>query len=252
MYNNNKVMNKLNYLLTIVFIVFSGIFFACSEKDGTEPETTQGSAPAFQGKSIEVPQEMVQSSNPGAQESMSYIAIANSFTGYTGMFVPPQKSGNYKSTNEGSPWVYSWEVNDQSGSFTVTLTVNENDYETTWAIVLNGEMDGIPLVDFTYLYGEESQDGKSGMIRLYDPESNSLGFETSWATENNVDTFRFYVPEELEIMVNQYPDNSGSLNAKEWTNGQLVLSFSAIWTASGSGEAWEYYENGSMINHETW
>lgn len=245
-------MNKLNYLLAVVFFVFSGLLFSCSDKDDTEPESTQDSAPAFQGKSIEVPQEMTQSSNPGAQESMSYISIANSFTGYAGMFVPPQKSGNYKSTNDGSPWVYSWDVNDQTGSYTVTLTVTENDNETTWTIVLNGMMDGLPLVDFTYLYGEESKDGENGLIRMYDPETSNMGFEASWAKENNVDTFRFYVPEEIEITVVQYPDNSGSLNVKEWTNGQFVLSFSATWTASGSGEAWEYDENGELINHEVW
>lgn len=245
-------MNKFKFLLPIILIAFTGLLFSCSDKDDTEPETTQDTAPAFQGKSIEVPDGLQQSNNPGAQEAKSFISIANGFTGYAGMFSPPQKSGEYKSTNDGSPWVYSWEVSDQTGSYTVTLTITETDSETNWTIVLNGEMDGLALVDFTYLYGAETKDGKSGLIRMYDPESNSLGFEASWSTENNVDTFRFFVPEEIEIIVTQYPDNSGSLNVYEWTNGQFLLDFSAIWSASGSGESWEYDDDGTLINHEVW
>jgi len=96
-------------------IMFLG---GCSKDDDTANPAQQNDPPVYAGKTVTPPDALMQSADPGAQETMMYINMANSFAGMAGSYMtPPGKSSGFKSTNgDGPPWVYSRDVNDESGT----------------------------------------------------------------------------------------------------------------------------------------
>jgi hypothetical protein len=242
---------KLIYLPAILIIV--SIIFACSKDEEADPQQpADNNPPEYSVKTVEVPDQMSQSNDPGAQEAMSYIYMANSFTGFTGMFNPPQKNGIYKSTNDGPPWIYNWEVDDESGQYTVTMTFDEDNTHYYWSVVIDGVMDGIVLQDFTFLYSEQTKDDSEGLIRLYDPESQDLDVDIFWSTDTDgTYHFTFSEPEYMKIEITEYLDGSGFLAVYDWIIEQFLISFEAEWNADGHGQWWSYID-GILDDQGVW
>jgi hypothetical protein len=246
-----KQSNLLFSAIVIIMIMFLG---GCSKDDDTANPAQQNDPPVYAGKTVTPPDALMQSADPGAQETMMYINMANSFAGMAGSYMtPPGKSSGFKSTNgDGPPWVYSWDVNDESGTYTLTLTINENSEGSDWTMKVTGVMDGITLTNFTLVYGWQSTDGKSGNFTVYDWQTQDVSFTMSWITdENNIYTLTVEFPQESKIVIKSNPDNSGSIEFFEWTGESFGLAFNAVWNSSGHGEYWEY-EGGELLNHGTW
>jgi len=243
--------SKLFYLPAILIVL--SIIFACSKDEEAEPQQpTNNNPPEYTVKTVQVPDQMAQSNDPGAQQAMSFINMANSFTGFTGMFAPPQKSGIYKSTSDGPPWIHNWEVDDDSGQYSVTLTIDEDETHVFWSIVIDGVMEGIILQEFTFLYSKMAKDDSEGLFRLYDPDTQELGMDIFWSTDQSgIYHFTFLVPEEIKIEITQFPDGSGNIEVYEWLNDQFIISFVAEWNATGHGEWWSYIE-GVLDEHDVW
>lgn len=244
-------MKKSSLLIWVLAVAFLSFFVSCS-KDDDEPEPQQQQAPTFSTKTVAVPDAMMQSSDEGAQEAVAYVNLANSFTGLANSFIPPQKCAPYKSTNDGPPWIYTWEVIDGEDQYTVTLTISQTSSGYEWDMVIDGTIDGIVVNNFLFMHGELSNDGKNGLFTLYDFETGEICMYVTWNTDDNgVYSVTFEIPEDIKVNVTSNLDGSGDVEVYEWENGNYQLEWKAVWTSDGHGEWWSY-ENGVLVDHGTW
>jgi hypothetical protein len=245
-----KTKRIFSLLLAAIMLSF---VVACSEKDDTQPEQPQQQdAPQLSTQIVEPPDAMVQSDDPGAQMAVSYISMANAFSGWAGMMTPPpQKSAIYKSTND-DPWTYTWDFNEGQDIYSITLTIYETTTHYEWTMVINGILDGIVLDDFLYMSATESLDGEEGSYYLYDPEIEGPAMKVEWFTNGNgVYSLAFEAPDDMIIEMSSNMDGSGEIVVYDWNGSEYLMSFRAIWDASGHGEYWEYYE-GELEDHGEW
>ncbi len=251
---NLKTMKRTNLLFSAAIVILFMLLGGCSKDDDTTNVSPQKDPPVYAGKTVTPPDALIQSSDPGAQEAAMYISMANSFANMAGGYMtPPGKSSGFKSTNgDGPPWVYSWDVNDESGTYTITLTINEDSEGSDWNMKITGVVDGNTFTNFTYISGWQSSDGKAGNFTIYDWDTQDIAFTMSWTTDdNNVYTLTVEFPEDSKIVITSNPDNSGTIEFYEWTGNDFGLSFKAVWDTAGHGEYWEY-ENGEVTEHGTW
>ncbi len=260
-------MRKLFFssLVLSFFLLLQG----CSESTFTEPET--GDIPTFQMKTITVPEGMLKSSNHYAQEAMNYLVLANTYGKYASLLVPPEMPLSKKTVdNQGPPWVYTWEIDDEYGTFTATLTITETDPRILtkpsasqivsdkyyFSLVIDGTIEDVTVSDFVFIVGEQSKDYKNGGIIIYDPKNvpNELG-ALSWTSSEDgvyVLTIIGYGSYEINITVNE--DDSGSIQVyKIISETEKLLEFKAEWNSDGDGEWWVYEDNGTTVeDHGTW
>jgi len=242
-------MKKQRLLLfTVIAILMLGIS-ACSDKDETVPADTQQEAPVLETKTVELPETLVNSNDPAAQDVVAYTYMVNGFTGFAGLMTPPGgQGGGYKSTNDGDPLVYTWDFVEGEDAYSITLTIIQTETHYEWTMVINGTLGGMVLVDFTYMEASQTLDGATGEYNMYDPEYGLL-MSVVWSTDSSgVYTTTFEAPEDIKIEMTSNPDGSGTITVYEWYENGWVIEFEAIWDSSGHGEYWEYYE-GELIDH---
>lgn len=225
---------------------------SCSkDDDDDQTQQQQQAAPQMEATIVELPQVMMESNDPGAQQATIYANMANSFAGFASMMVPPEKSISLKSTM-GDPWVYTWEFSEGSDVYATTLTINETSTEYMWTMVINGTIGGMVLDNFMYMEASQMLDGSSGEFIMYDFEDQGAMMMVFWTTDSNgVYTVTFEVPNEMKIVMTSNPDGSGSVMMYEFYEVEYILEFQAEWDAAGHGEYWEYYE-GELMDHGTW
>lgn len=228
-----------------VLIVFTGC------KKDNENEDPNQEAPDFKTQQIDLPDAMTNANDPGAQQATAYVNMANSYAAMGAMMVPPGKSTLVKDLKDGTPWTYTWEVDDGTGQFTVTLTVTEDAVKYMWEFVINGNLDGIQVTNFVYLRGIEYKDGSFSSLEGWDPQTGELAFSWTWSNNSGTITMELLFPGETKIVVVINPDNSGSMEFYEWMNNQWILEFRVVWTAAGTGEWWEY-DNGVLVDTGSW
>lgn len=246
-------MKKSNLLFAFITLFFFSFIVSCSEKDDTEPQDQQTQeAPTLETKIVELPEAMTQSNDPGAQMATMYANMANGFTGWAGMMIPPQKSASLKSTLDGDPWVYTWDFSEGADAYSITLTIAETPTEYLWTMVINGTLGGMVLDNFLYMEANEALDGTSGEFVMYDPEEQGIGLIASWVTNSNgVYSLTFEMPGEVKIVLTTNLDNSGEISVYDWNETEYLLSFNASWDSTGHGEYWEY-DAGELVDHGTW
>jgi len=238
-------------LLLVLFIF--GLIAGCSSDKSSEPKEE---APQFVPKTISVPQNMQQSSDPMAQMAMNHIMTANAMSNFASFFTPPPllKTSDALGATD---WEKKW---DQDG-MTITLTATENDTGYQWEVKLDGtsQSSGITYSNFIFLRIEQNKNGTAGKFTLYDFENNTTDILMEWVWNtlpgdifDFVGTFYDNGVPEAKIKIISNPDNSGELYFFEYINGTFVLEFKAAWTASGSGEWWTYDENGNIVNQGSW
>ncbi|MCF8403911.1 MAG: hypothetical protein K9H58_08200 [Bacteroidales bacterium] len=245
-------MKKQGFYLLMLFSATILLLISACSKDNTEPsqEPTKD-APTFETKTVTPPDAMMESSDPGAQMAVSYISLANSFSGFAGMMTPPG-GAPYKSTLEGEPWVYTWEFNEGQDVYFITLTILETTTHFEWNMLINGTLSGLVLTDFLYMDASQTLDGSSGEYTLYDPEEVGYVMKASWSTDAaGVYMLSFEIPEDVIIELVTNPNGSGEIATYEWNGNVKELTFEAIWDATGHGEWWEYFE-GALSDHGTW
>jgi len=232
-------------VLSLILVLFMG---SCSkDDDDTQPQQQQQEAPQIETQIVELPEAMMQSNDPGATQATMYVNMANAFTGWSAMMVPPQKS-----VMDGDPWVYTWSFNEGADNYSVTLTVYETSTQYEWTMVIDGTMGGMTFANFLYMEASEMLDGSAGSFVMYDPETQGVAMMVSWSTDSNgVYNVVFEVPNEMKIDMTSNPDGSGSVMVYEFYETEYLLEFHAEWTAAGTGEWWEYYM-GELMEHGMW
>jgi len=239
-----------------LFILFTTIFSlvivsSCKKDDDVDPNNNNDFT-AYEIKTVTVPDAMAQSNDEGAQTARSFIGMANSMAGYGGMMTPPSKSTFVSNFKDGGTELYTWEINDGNTQCTVTLTFIETTISYSWAVIIDGMVDGINLNNFTYIQAYSEKDETSGYMTLYDPEGSGVLMTQTWKELAN-GTFEcsLEMPQDLLVTVVTNEDGSGSVEVKVWENGQYLLDFRAEWDASGHGQWWEYID-GIIDEYGSW
>ncbi len=246
-------MKYQKFIRLFVVVLILGLITGCSKDKSSEPD---GDAPQFVPKTVTVPQNMQQSSDPMAQMSVSYINMANAMSNLASFFTPPPLA---KSNSDLA--ATGWEKKWQEDGLTVTLTATENDTGFQWIIKLDGtsQSEGIIFNDFTFLKIEQNTNGTAGQFMLFDFVNNTSELAIHWTWTNYAGNPLYFVctyyddgvPDtKLEITSN--PDNSGELKFYEYVNDVFVLDFYTSWTASGSGAWWTYDALGNVIDQGNW
>lgn len=234
-------MKKLTLIPLIIFLL---LVFSCSNNDNpTEPENNnlKPKAPTF--KSIEIPDHMKQSSDIHAQMAVVWLEIANSFTAYSSLFVPPEGAKSLPKVNalndEGK---YTWSV----GTLSVTLIYSSDNEYTRWKVMFSGTDNGTTYIDWVFMEAEQTADGKNGTLVMY--EDNTTDIAAKWTWTNNSDgssdyTFLNYSDSGMKLVIHVNADKSGELNFYENVDGGYVLKYKITWNANGSGAWWDYENN---------
>lgn len=233
-------MKTLKYFLLFTVIFSLVITTGCKKDDAADPVNN---FTAYEIQTVTIPDAMVQSNDEGAQTARTYLGMANGMSGLWGMMTPPSKSADVNNLKAGGPEIYSWEINDGNTHCTITLTFIETATTYSWAVTIDGTLEGITLSNFTYIQAYSEKDGTSGNMTLYDPEGGGVSMTQSWQElANGVFKCITELPQCLLITVVTNEDGSGSVEVKDWVNGQYLLDFRAEWDASGHGQWWEYID----------
>jgi hypothetical protein len=235
-------MKTVKFLILFTTIFSLVIVSSCKKDDDVDPNNNNDFT-AYEIKTVTVPDAMVQSNDEGAQTARTFIGMANSMSGYGGMMTPPSKSTAVTHFKDGGTELYSWEINEGNTHCTITLTFIETTTSYSWAVTISGTLEGLILSNFTYIQAYSEKDETSGHMTLYDPEGSGVLMTQSWQEFAN-GTFEctLEMPQYLFIKVVTNADGSGSVEVKDWMNGQYVMDFRAEWDASGHGQWWEYLD----------
>jgi hypothetical protein len=234
--------------LSFLFLIFTVVLFiaACSEDKKTNNDN-QFDGPEWNVDPVEIPEHMTQSQDMHAHMAVTYVGLANSFSAYGGLFAPPARA--LCSVNRDGEWTYTW----SDGLLTVTLNITETSTHYYWKIYFDGTQGNVTYNDFLYIEAEQTIDGNSGSMTLYDPELTELSCFWQWNWDaNEVFHFTFEVPNEAKILIDVNPDGSGFLEYHIYGTAGYWRNLRIEWTAAGTGEWWEYDEAGNIIANGTW
>ena len=235
-------------ILLLFTAIFSLILSSACKKDDNSPDNK---ARDYEVKTVQAPDAMAQSDDPGAQQATSYINMVNGMTGYGSMMTPPSKSTPVTNFKDGAGDVYIWEINEGNTHCTFTLKVSESATMYFWEMIIDGTLDGQVFNNFVYMRAEEAKDGSSSSFTVYDPETGGILMTMSWYESGSSTHLTFEVPNSVLISMVVNADGSGSVEVKSWQNGQYVLEFRAEWDASGHGQWWEY-SGGDIWDQGSW
>ena len=229
-------------LALIPLMIFVTLLFSCSSDDNpTEPTSQKIKPKAPTAKTIELPEHMVQSGDPHAAMAASWIAMANSFTGYSQFFVPPEGAKSLpKVSDEGK---YTWNV----GALAITLIYSTDDEYSKWKVIFNGTDDeGTTYVNWVYMEAEQTADGSSGTMLMYEENSTDVAYKWEWTSSDDGSynfTFLDYSDSGWKLDIHVNADNSGEMNYYDNVDGEFVLKYKITWNADGSGAWWDYENN---------
>ncbi len=243
-------MKNIRFLMLFTAIFSIILIAGCKKDNNAEP----GSAKAFQVQTITVPDAMNQSSNPGAQMATGYIGMANGMAAFASMMTPPKSAVAHHYKGSGEPEIHHWNVDDgENNIYTVTLTITETSDLYKWEMKVDGLVEGQHVDNFIFIKAEQYKDGHDNSITVYDPDKPlTIGFVMNWHKVNDVFYITYEEPQSIKVAFVINADNSGSIDAKEWTEEQeYQTTYTATWDASGHGEYWEY-DNGQQTDHGTW
>jgi len=239
--------------------IFSLIMISGCEKDGpSDPSGNDDNTKEFKVETITVPDAMAESSDPGAQMATTYVDMANGMASMSSMLIPPKSAVAYKYKGGGDPEIYNWNINDgEDNNYNVTLTIYETNEMYKWEMKVDGLIDGHQVDNVLFMkaeqYKEGHEDGHDNSFLVYDLEKPlTVIFLIKWHVTNDVFYLTFEETEivKVDFVINK--DNSGSIDAKNWTEEhEYQTTYAASWDSSGHGEYWEY-ENGEVVYHGTW
>ena len=234
-------MKTLKFLILFTTIFSLVIVSSCKKDDDVDPNNNDFTA--YEIRTVTVPDAMAQSNDEGAQTAKQFLGIANGMVGYGGMMAPPSKSTVVSNFKDGGTELYTWEINEGNTHCTITLTFIEIATSYSWAVTIDGTLEGLILNNFTYIQAYSEKDETSGYMTLYDPEGSGVLMTQSWQElANGAFECTLEMPQYLLIKVVTNTDGSGSVEVKDWMNGQYVMDFRAEWDASGHGQWWEYID----------
>ena len=233
-------MKTLKFLILFTTIFSLVIVSSCKKDDDVDPNNN---FTGYEIKTVQIPDAMAQSNDEGAQTAKQFLSLANGMSGFGGMMTPPSKSTPVTNFKDGGTEIYTWEINDGDTHCTITMRFIETTTTYSWAVTIDGTLSGINLNNFTYIQAYQEKDGSSGYMTLYDPKGSGILMTQTWQElANGAFECTLELPQDLLLTVVSNEDGSGTIEVKEWLNGQYVLEFRAEWDASGHGQWWEYID----------
>ncbi len=233
------------FSILILFVALSG----CSKDNENNPVAPKTTEPAkLQMKEVTVPSHLQQVQDPFAQMVNGFIQMVNSFKTYTAFFSPPSGAKHLPKTfNTEDEWTWT------NGEITVRLVYNENDM-IHWKVYLTGTYEGFTATNWLGMEAEQTKDGKSGHLIIYQPVTSEIAVEWDW-TANADGSYSFdYVDvqsqNKINIVVNS--DKSGTLKVYQTENNQSFVQYQINWTSTGSGQWWEYDASGNIVSQGSW
>ncbi len=153
--------NKFFTLLALMGLSFMLVISACNKDDDDDNPNPgdQSKTPALEEKAdlVSVPQAMMESSDPKAQEAVTMVGLMSSMTSYFNYFQPPEGATQVgtKSTNESWTWF--------DGEYYWYYTYTETGTKYYWEIKI-----GLSESEyFDFIVAEEAMDGQSGSIKIF-------------------------------------------------------------------------------------
>ncbi|MBD3223995.1 MAG: hypothetical protein GF313_04660 [Caldithrix sp.] len=241
-------MHRTLYL-TILSLTAALLISSCGDSStGSDDNNNNNQAPELQVQQVEVPQAMQTSSDPKAQQTVSYVGIANSFSQYSAAWTPPQGASNLAKASGVNDWSYEW----TTGQLTIKMTVTETDDTFQWRIVYDGTLGGQTFDNWTYMEATRSKDGSDGQMYIYAYNTEKVELEWHWMVDDN-DVYNFeMISESLRILVNANPNKSGQVEVFNMNNGAYLITFKSVWDQNGAGQWWEYDGEGDVSDNGDW
>ncbi len=243
-------MKTKKILLSFLIIIMSVFLTFCSNDEDDNPVAPETKEPAkLEIKEIQLPEHMTQVQDSYAQLAVAFVQMANGFRNYATFFNPPSGATHIpKSSGVQDEWTW------QEGTLTIRLVYDENDEMVYWKIYLTGTFEGYTVNNWLGAEAEQTKDGNSGHLKIYEPPTNNLIAEWNWNVGSDGSySFVFLGYEnsqKIEVTVNA--DNSGILQIYNSVGGQFVLQYKITWTATGSGQWWEYDTAGNVVDQGSW
>lgn len=240
-------LRKVILFFTLLFLI---ILSSCSKTDENNPVAPKNNEPAkLELKEITVPSHLTQVQDQYAQMAAGYIQMINSLTNYAAFFTPPKGAKHITKAN-GIQDEWTWTEN----SLTVTLDYSEGESSISWKVILTGLYEGFNVTNWTFMEAEQSKDGNSGHLTIYEPVTTNVAINWEWSKNASGNASFIYTDfkSSMKLQIDVDKDNSGVLQILKGAEGQFVLEYKINWTATGSGEWWEYDATGNITNHGTW
>ncbi len=245
---------KFSRTLLVVALVFIG--FSCSKDD--EPNSALEDASLSFGSRTEIvalPTALKNSTDPNALTAVAWVAMANSMSGFSALFVP--QSGAVKTTSpivaangrvsatQQDYIVYTW--SDASfGAVAYQISDQGDKYVFEYFYKFPQTTDWL-----CYLYAEERKDRSEGLMKVYDVFDNAsdVVFQFNWSRVGSLFQFIFTNSQEdflIKLEVNEQT-NAGSL---EYTiDGNLQQRIT--WLSNGTGTWTHFNDAGEVVDTGT-
>lgn len=240
-------LKKIILMFTLIFLT---ILSGCSKNDESNPVAPKTKEPAkLQLKEITVPTHLTQVQDQHAQMVSSYIQMANGLTNYAAFFTPPSGAKHLpKGYSTEDEWTWT------EDNLTVTLVYNEGESNISWKVILTGLYEGFTATNWTSMEAEQSKDGNSGHLTIYEPVTTTVAVDWEWNNNSNGNASFIFTDFEsfMKMQIDVNSDNSGMLQVFQSSDNQFILQYKISWTATGSGEWWEYDATGNITDHGTW
>ncbi len=240
---------KRNLLVMFIPLLFIFLLSCSNDEDNNlvTPETKEPAKLAL--KEVQVPEHLTQVQDPHAQMAVAVIQMANGFRNYATFFTPPSGATHVPKAN-GIKDEWTW----QEGDLTIRLVYNEGEDQISWQVYLTGTFEGYTVTNWLGAEAQQSKDGSTGHLIIYDPSTTNIAAEWDWNVESD-GTYSFVFvgyesSQKIDITVN--PDNSGTIQIYNSLQNQFVLQYKISWTASGSGQWWQYDPAGNIVAQGSW
>lgn len=237
----------------MLMLVASLGFWACSEDNGngngTGPDQTE-EPPEFQADIPTLPSQITQSSNPKAQELSMFYSMASSLSNtYMGVLFPPGSANDL--AEMGGKWKYTW----TDGQLTVNLTVEEVDNKYRWEVRYDGTDGETTYDNWLFMVAEQSKDGKSNDITVYEDNTSNVIMTYSWYVDDS-QTHHYNIESSsyqggIKIIAEIDANSAGWLELYESTDGEFSLMKKFEWDAEGNG-TWTVFQDGEQVDSGTW
>lgn len=248
--------NKLFILGLALTISFTG----CKDDDSTPTQSLENAELSFSASDtpIELPQAMLNSTDPVAQQAVQYVESINAFTDQLALFdqipdgatkstTPIGRKNNSGGRSEDGYLVYTW----SDGQTTVAYQISETTTTYIWEFFYQFS----PEDEFVkVLKAEESKLIRNGYLEYYNFFSQTTTeefiFRYQWHEDPDGTLYFDVITPDNSFTINAIisPDNSGSI--KYYIDSNLY--YDITWDAAGTGSWTLYNSDGSTSDSGTW
>ncbi len=243
-------MKIKKFLIILLVALFTFSIAGCSNDEDNNPVEPQPKGPAkLQIKEVTVPQHLAQAQDPYAQMVNGFIQLANSFKNFTMFFTPPSGATHVpKSMGVNDEWTWN------NGDITVRLVYEETGDMVHWKVYLTGTYEGFTATNWLGMEAEQTLDGSSGHLVVYEPVTSDIAVEWDWSANSDGSyTFEYTdMDSQNKISITVNADNSGTLKLYEDINNQSYMHYQITWTPAGNGHWWEYDTQGNIVAQGSW